>query len=156
MYTLWEANIIDVEVDRSDLIVAIEAPIEARLKSDILVFFSIIIYGRWKHRCSYDTRHRGKLNWTQGSSEYEIFDMLKNSVVFVRFPRKLLFAALLFLLFFRSSAASLSRLGTVRNNIAEYRILDLLGRGIVIAGRRSAQSCRDTNRCDKLLPSIED
>lgn len=84
--------------------------------------------------------------------------MLENLIVFLFvFRDESLSAVLLFLLLFHSSATSLSRLGTVRSNIAGYHILDLLGRGIVIAGRRSrAQSCRGTNRCDNNFSQVSE
>lgn len=101
MYTLQEANIIDVEVDRSNLIVAIEAPIEARLKSDILVFFSLIIYGRRKHDVVF-LQHRGKFNQTQGSLKHDIFRRaeLKNSIIFSFAFRDDLSSSLYFFSFF--------------------------------------------------------
>lgn len=138
MCTLQDAtDIINVEVDRSNLIIVIEALIEAQLKSDIIVFFVHIL---WKIKLSlfpWQATWRRKLNRMQESLEHDIFRRVEEFDIFVRFPRWSLFIALLFLLLFRSSATSLSRLGTVRSNIAEYRIVDLLGRGIVIAGRET-------------------
>lgn len=98
-------------------------------------FFSLIIHWRRNHHCSYDKQHRGKLNWTQKNRMIS-FSILKNSVFLSRFSKWSLLAVLLFLFLFCSSTISLSRLETVRSNIAGYCILDLLGRGIVIARQR--------------------
>lgn len=89
MYTLQDAiDIIDIEVDRSNLIVAIEAFIEAWLKSDILVFFAHIL---WKKKLLLFLRQatwRRKLNQMQESLEHDIFWRVEEfDSIFVRFPR---------------------------------------------------------------------